>query len=129
MLKINVSNSNLIPIIKVTLIDQNEQYKCVCVIVKVQLVTHSIIPNLNSGLVPIDPVGLVYVKVPSMEAGLPGVPGSVLVNARDTGTTSVRYAPLLEQEPAQILHLHTMETIALEIVEIFILKDLGTLYL
>ena len=28
-------------------------------IVKVQLVTHSIIPNLNSGLVPIDPVGLV----------------------------------------------------------------------
>ena len=26
---------------------------------KVQLVTHSIIPNLNSGLVPIDPVGLV----------------------------------------------------------------------
>ena len=28
-------------------------------IVKVQLVTHSIIPNLNSGLVPIDAVGLV----------------------------------------------------------------------
>ena len=27
---------------------------------KVQLVTHSIIPNLNFGLVPIDPVGLVY---------------------------------------------------------------------
>ena len=29
-------------------------------IVKVKLVTHSIIPNLNSGLVPIDPVGLVF---------------------------------------------------------------------
>ena len=28
-------------------------------IVKVKLVTHSIIPNLNSGLVLIDPVGLV----------------------------------------------------------------------
>ena len=30
------------------------------VIVTVQLVTHSIIPNLNSGLVPVDPSGLVY---------------------------------------------------------------------
>ena len=30
---------------------------------KVQLVTHSIIPNLNSGLVPIDPVGLVVIEV------------------------------------------------------------------
>ena len=38
---------------------QNDQLKCVCVIVKVYLVTHSIIPNLNSGLVPIDPEGLV----------------------------------------------------------------------
>ena len=28
---------------------------------KLQLVTHSIIPNLNSGLVPINPVGLVGV--------------------------------------------------------------------
>ena len=37
---------------------QNDQLKCVCVIVKVQLVTHSIIPNLNSGLVPISPEGL-----------------------------------------------------------------------
>ena len=30
---------------------------------KVQLVTHSIIPNLNSGLVPIDPVDLVQISV------------------------------------------------------------------
>ena len=33
--------------------------KCVCVIVKVHLVTHSIIPNLNSRFVPINPIGLV----------------------------------------------------------------------
>ena len=48
------------PIEPIVHLVQNEQYKCVCVIMKVQLVTHSIIPNLNSGLVPIDLVGLVF---------------------------------------------------------------------
>ena len=69
-----------------------------------------------------------YIKVLLMEAGLLGVPGSALVVAR-AGSTSFQHAPLIGQEPAQILLLLTMETIALDIVMIFIIGNLRVLFL
>ena len=44
---------------------------------KVHLVTHSIIPNLNSGLVPIDPVGLVSLIIDMLVLQL-GFPRDIL---------------------------------------------------
>ena len=63
-----------------------------------------------------------------MEAGLLGVSGPVIAVIWDTGTTSFQHAQLPEQEPAQILLLQTMGTIALDTVEIFIHRDLQTLH-
>ena len=63
-----------------------------------------------------------------MEAGLPGVPGPAIAVIWETGTTSFQHAPLPEQEHAQILLLHTMETIAQETAKIFIHRDLQTLH-
>ena len=63
-----------------------------------------------------------------MEAGQLGVPGPVIAVIWETGTTSFQHAPLPEQEPAQILLLLSMESIAQETAKLFILKDLQTLH-
>ena len=63
-----------------------------------------------------------------MEAGLLGVSGPVIAVIWETGSISFQHAPLPEQEPAQILLLLSMESIAQETAKLFILKDLQTLH-
>ena len=71
---------------------------------KVQLVTHSIIPNLNSGLVPIDPIGLVFIF--KIRCKMQQIVNNT-INSIITGGKLFRIDQRYSVTSSCILHLHS----------------------